>query len=71
VLGRKLGWRDLEFVFDDLEVFDERAQAELDEILLRSDVLLPDEVRLRRRMLPLANGQGQLTYSERRNSPLD
>ena len=71
VISRKLGWRDLEFVFDDLEVFDERAQAELDEILLRSDVLLPDEVRLRRRLPPLANGQGQLTYSERQNSPLE
>ncbi len=71
VIGRALGWHDLKLVFDDMEVFDERAQAEIDEILLRSDVLLPDEVRLRRRLPPLANGQGQLTYSERRNSPLD
>lgn len=71
VIGRKLGWRDLEFVFDDLEVFDERGQAEIDEILLRSDVLLPDEVRLRRRLPPLANGQGQLTFSERQQSPLE
>jgi phage portal protein BeeE len=71
IIARKLGWRDLEFVFDDLEVFDERAQAEMDEILLRSDVLLPDEVRRRRRLPPLANGQGQLTFSERQNSPLE
>lgn len=70
VISRKLGWPDLELVFDDMEVFDERAQAEIDEILLRSDVLLPDEVRMRRRLPPLANGQGQLTYSERQNSPL-
>src|SRR5262249_4199066 len=53
IAGRALGWDDLEFVFDDLEVFDERAQAELDEILLRNDVLLPDEVRARRRLPPL------------------
>jgi phage portal protein BeeE len=71
VIARKLGWHDLELIFDDLEVFDERAQAEIDEILLRSDVLLPDEVRLRRRMPPLPDGRGALTFSERQNSPLE
>jgi phage portal protein BeeE len=65
IIARKLGWNDLEFVFDDLEVFDERAQAEMDEILLRSDVLVPDEVRARRRLPPLAGGRGALTFSQR------
>ena len=65
ILGRRLGWSDLEFVFDDLEVFDERAQAEIDEILLRSDVLLPDEVRLRRSLPALAGGWGALSYTQR------
>ena len=65
ILGRRLGWNDLEFVFEDLEVFDERAQAEIDEILLRSDVLLPDEVRLRRSLPALPNGWGTLTYTQR------
>lgn len=71
IIARKLGWRDLEFVFSDLETFDERGQAEIDEILLRSDVLLPDEVRLRRRLPPLPDGRGAMTFSERQNSPLE
>lgn len=65
VIGRRLGWHDLEFVFNDLENFDERVQAELDEILLRSDVLLPDEVRRRRNLPPLEDGWGRLPHSLR------
>lgn len=65
VLNRRLGWSDLEFVFEDLEVYDERGQAELDEILLRSDVLLPDEVRGRRSLPPLEGGWGTLTHTQR------
>ncbi|MBI1750460.1 MAG: hypothetical protein HY234_03720 [Acidobacteria bacterium] len=65
ILGRRLGWSDLEFVFEDLEVFNERAQAEIDEILLRSDVFLPDEVRLRRSLPALSGGWGALTYTQR------
>jgi hypothetical protein len=65
VIGRRLGWGDLEFVFEDLEAFDERAQAEIDEILLRNDALLPDEARIRRKLPPLANGWGALTHTQR------
>jgi phage portal protein BeeE len=65
VLNRKLGWDDLEFVFADMEVFDERALAETDEILLRSDVMLPDEVRARRSLAPLPDGWGALTQTQR------
>ena len=65
IVARKLGWDDLEFVFEDLEVFDERAQAEIDEILLRSDVLLPDEVRSRRNLPALTGGWGALTQTQR------
>lgn len=65
VIVRRLGWEDLEFVFDDLEIFDQRAQAEIDEILLRTDVLLPDEVRRRRNLPALADGWGALPYTQR------
>lgn len=65
VIARKLGWEDLEFVFDDLEIFDERKRAEIDEILLRSDVLLPDEVRARRHLPALEGGWGQLSHTQR------
>lgn len=65
IIARKLGWMDLEFVFDDLEVYDERGQAEIDEILLRNDVLLPDETRARRRLPALPGGWGALTHTQR------
>jgi len=65
IIARKLGWDDLDFVFDELEAFDERAQAETDEILLRSDVLLPDEARLRRKLPALQGGWGTLTHTQR------
>ena len=65
IINRALGWDDLEFAFEDLEVFDEHAQAEIDEILLRSDVLLPDEVRGRRNLPALPGGWGTLTQTQR------
>ena len=65
IIGRKLGWEDLEFVFEDLEFFDERAQAEIDEILLRNDVILPDEARARRSLPALPGGWGSLTHTQR------
>jgi len=65
IIGRRLGWDDLEFVFEDLDGFDERAQAEIDEILLRNDVLVPDEVRAQRNLPPLPGGAGALTHSQR------
>ncbi len=68
LIARKLGWPDLEFVFHDLEVFNEHAQAELDEILLRNDVLLPDEVRARRRLPALADGWGSVPHSKRNSA---
>jgi phage portal protein BeeE len=50
-IHKKLGWRDLEFVFTDVDAMDEREQAEIHEILLRSGVLTVNEVR-RMRGLP-------------------
>ncbi len=51
VISKKLGWNDLEFVFTDVDATDEREEAEIQEILLRSGVLTVNEVR-RMRGLP-------------------
>ena len=45
VIGKKLGWTDLEFVFTDVDASDELQQAQIDEILLRNGVLTVNEVR--------------------------
>jgi len=45
VIGKKLGWHDLEFIFVDVDAPNEREQAEMHEILLRSGVLTVNEVR--------------------------
>ena len=50
-IHKKLGWSDLEFVFTDVDAPDEREEAEIHEILLRSGVLTVNEVR-RLRGLP-------------------
>ena len=44
-IGKRLGWHDLELVFTDLDAPNDREQAELHEILLRSGVLTVNEVR--------------------------
>ena len=51
-IHKKLGWNDLEFVFNDLESRNEREEAEIQEILLRSGVLSVDEVRAMRGLPP-------------------
>ena len=59
-IHKKLGWRDLEFVFTDVDARDEREQAEVDEILLRNGVLTINEVR-RMRGLPELTTSGSQT----------
>ena len=44
-IHKKLGWSDLEFVFTDVDARNEREEAEIQEILLRSGVLTVNEVR--------------------------
>ena len=45
VIGKKLGWTDLEFVFTDLDATNQLEHAQLQEILLRNGVLTVNEVR--------------------------
>jgi len=54
VIGKKMGWKDLEFVFADVDATDEMQQAQIDEILLRSGVVTVNEVRR-------ARGLGELS----------
>ena len=53
VIGKKLGWTDLEFVFTDLDATNQLEQAQLQEILLRNGVLTVNEVRQMRGLPPL------------------
>jgi len=48
VIGKKLGWTDLEFVFIDVDATDEMEQAQIDEILLRNGIVTVEEVRRQR-----------------------
>jgi len=50
-IHKRLGWSDMEFVFIDVDAPNEREEAEIHEILLRSGVLTVNEVR-RMRGLP-------------------
>jgi phage portal protein BeeE len=52
-ISKRLGWHDLEFVFADLESRNEREEAEMQEILLRSGILTVNEVRQMRGLAPL------------------
>jgi len=52
-INKKLGWNDLEFVFTDVDAKNERDEAEIQEILLRSGVLTVNEVRRMRGLPPL------------------
>jgi hypothetical protein len=60
VIGKKLGWHEFEFVFNDLESRNEREEAEIQEILLRSGVLTVDEVRAMRGLSPMKGGAHEL-----------
>jgi len=61
VIGKALGFDDLEFVFADVDAPNELEQAQLHEILLRSGVLTVDEVRA---MRGLGAKAGQATEGE-------
>ena len=45
VIGKRLGWSDLEFVFADVDAIDPLEEAQIQQILLQSGVLTVNEVR--------------------------
>ena len=53
-IAKKLGWRDLKFVFTGLDAQDPRELAELHEILIRSGVMTVNEARTARGLQPLS-----------------
>ena len=53
VIGKRLGWHDLEFVFTELDAKNEMQQAQIEEILLRNGVLTVNEVRRMRGLATL------------------
>jgi phage portal protein BeeE len=53
LFGKRLGWREFEFVFNDLEARDEMQELQIQTTLLQAGVLTVDEVRAQRGLPPL------------------
>jgi hypothetical protein len=53
LFGKRLGWREFEFVFNDLDVGDEMETVQIQTALLKAGVLTVDEVRAQRGLRPL------------------
>ncbi len=58
VIGKRLGWSDLEFVFTDVDAPNELEQANIQQILIGCGVLTVNEVRRMRGLAPLPEKQG-------------
>ena len=69
VLGKALGFEDLEFVFADVDAPNEMEQAQLHEILLRSGVLTVDEVRAMRGLAPSRNAELRMRNETQKLGP--
>lgn len=57
IFAKKLGWREFEFVFNELEAPDEVAEMQIQTELLKAGVLTVNEVRAMRGMAPLESAQ--------------
>ena len=57
LFAKRLGWREFEFVYNDLEIQDEMEAVQIQTALLKAGVLTVDEVRGMRGLAPLAAGQ--------------
>jgi HK97 family phage portal protein len=56
LFGKRLGWREFEFVFNELDARDEMQEVEIQTALLQAGVLTVDEVRAQRGLRPLGHG---------------
>ena len=53
LFGKRLGWGEFEFVFNDLDARDEMQEVQIQTALLQAGVLTVDEVRAQRGLRPL------------------
>jgi len=59
LFAKKLGWREFEFCFNDLESRDEMEEVQIQTALLQAGVLTVDEVRSMRGLAPVSTEEGQ------------
>ena len=57
LFGKRLGWREFEFVFNELDARDEMEEVQIQTALLQAGVLTVDEVRAQRGLCPLEHTQ--------------
>jgi len=59
LFAKKLGWREFEFCFNELESRDEMEEVQIQTALLQAGVLTVDEVRSMRGLAPVSTEEGQ------------
>jgi HK97 family phage portal protein len=60
LFGKRLGWREFEFVFNELDARDEMKEVQIQTALLAAGVLTVDEVRAQRGLAPLHAQSSQM-----------
>jgi HK97 family phage portal protein len=68
LFAKKLGWREFEFVFNELEAPDEVAEMQIQTQLLAAGVLTVNEVRSMRGLAPFPSADGFISANERGSS---
>jgi Phage portal protein len=63
LFAKKLGWREFEFSFNDLETRDEMEEVQMQTELLKAGVLTVDEVREMRGLPPMESRNGTVAAS--------
>jgi HK97 family phage portal protein len=64
VLAKRLGWREFEFVFNELDARDEMTEVQIQTSLLKAGVLTVNEVRSMRGLGPLPDGTEEVIAGE-------
>ena len=57
LFGKRLGWREFEFAFNELDARDEMEEVQIQTALLKAGVVTVDEVRAQRGLRPLNHTQ--------------